>query len=86
MKNALISFEEKVYKYDGSYLGLRVAEVSITTFEVAPPLFWIECADDVAADQFYYDETAQTCLPVPINPAIKLIPSQSTGGAPDVIA
>jgi hypothetical protein len=86
MKNALISSEEKVYKYDGSYLGLRVAEISGTAFEVAPTLFWITCADDVLADQFYYDETAQTCVSIPLNPAIKLIPSQPTGGAPDVVA
>lgn len=86
MKNALISPNEQVYKYDGTLLGVRVAEVSDTTFEVNPILFWVECADDVVADQFYYDETTQTCLPVPINPAVKLRPTQPTGGAPDVIA
>lgn len=68
MKNALISPEEKVYKYDGTLLGVRVAEVSDTTFEVASPLFWVECADDVVADQFYYDTETQTIIAVPPRP------------------
>jgi len=66
MKNALISPNEQVYKYDGTLLGVRVAEVSDTTFEVNPILFWVECADDVLADQFYYD--GQTIIPVPVKP------------------
>lgn len=38
----------------------RVAEVSDSPFEVAPPLFWADCSDDVVADQWYYDiETSQ---------------------------
>jgi hypothetical protein len=68
MKNALISPEEKVYKYDGTLLGERVAEVADTTFEVAPPLFWVECADDIVADQFYYDAETQAIIPVPVKP------------------
>jgi hypothetical protein len=68
MKNALISPEEQVYKYDKTLLGVRVAEVSDTPFEVAPPLFWIECSDDVIADQFYYGTETQTIIPVPVKP------------------
>lgn len=38
----------------------RVAEVSDSSFEVAPPLFWADCSDEVIADQWYYDtETSQ---------------------------
>lgn len=54
MRNALISPNEKVYDADGNLLGDRVAEVSENSFPIAPPLFWVECADDVVADQFYY--------------------------------
>ena len=37
--------------------GYRVAQVedAANTFEVAPSLFWVDCADDVVADQFWYD-------------------------------
>lgn len=43
----------------------RVAEVSNATFPVAPPLFWTECADDVVADQWYYDSVQQLIIKVP---------------------
>ena len=29
--------------------GYRVAEVCTQSFEVAQPLFWVDCADDVVA-------------------------------------
>jgi hypothetical protein len=88
MKNALISPNEQVYKYDGTLLGIRVAEVSDTTFEVAPPLFWVECADDVIADEFYYDEATHAIIAVPVKPTPLLNPDVTniTGDAPNVIA
>jgi hypothetical protein len=46
----------------------RVAEVVATTFEVAPPLFWTSCADNVVQDQFYYDTVNQAIYPVPPSP------------------
>jgi hypothetical protein len=47
--------------------GYRVAEVEpdVKVFEVAEPLFWVDCADDVVADQFWYDPETQTIKPVP---------------------
>ena len=66
MKAALVSPEEKVYSYDGSLLGERIAEVSTNPFEVAPPLFWVSCADDVVADQWYW--TGDACQIVPLPP------------------
>lgn len=66
MKEALISPTEKVYKYDGTLLGDRVAEVTTSPFEVAPPLFWIACPDTCVADQWYYD--GSTCQPIPAKP------------------
>ena len=61
MKNALISPNEP------RETGYRVAEVSDTTFEIASPLFWVECSDDVIADKFWYDPTNQSfeVLPEP---------------------
>lgn len=43
----------------------RVAEVMDSPFEVAPPLFWVDCADNVVADQFYYESQTQQILPKP---------------------
>lgn len=42
----------------------RVAEVEDNPFEVAPPLFWVDCADDVVANQFYYDIETTLMNPV----------------------
>jgi len=34
----------------------RVAQVESTTFEVAPPLNWVDCPDDCVADFWYYKD------------------------------
>lgn len=51
MKYALISPNEP------RETGYRVAETNTNAFEIAPPLFWVECLDDIVADQFWYDPT-----------------------------
>jgi len=45
----------------------RVAQVvnEGETFEVALPLFWTPCADDVVADEFYYNTSDKEIYPVP---------------------
>lgn len=48
--------------------GYRVAEVAQDSFEIAPPLFWVDCTDDVVADQFWYDPTDQIIKSVPLPP------------------
>lgn len=68
MKQALISPNEQVYSYSGQLLGERVAEVTSTPFEVAPPLFWMACQDNVTADQWYYDTVTFQINPVPVKP------------------
>lgn len=68
MKNALIS------PIEPCQTGCRVAEVSATQFEVGLPLFWVPCADTVVADQYFYDPTTQTILPIPV-PAPKAQPA-----------
>jgi hypothetical protein len=45
--------------------GYRVAQVSEQEFLIAQPFFWIECADHVIADQYWFDPEDQT---------IKLLP------------
>jgi hypothetical protein len=61
MKEALISPTEP------RETGYRVAQVvdQYETFEVGQPLFWVECADDVVADEFWYDPNTQTIEPNP---------------------
>lgn len=66
MKNALISPNEKILDPNTQEeLGWRVAQVSEQTFEIAPPLFWTACADDVIANEWYYDPADQQLKQVP---------------------
>ena len=72
---ALIAPNETPIKYISSWVNnkpvfsdyansCRVAEVSEVEFGVADPLFWVDCADDVLADQFYYDTVSQSINPI----------------------
>ena len=70
MKQALVSPNEKVYNYSGALLGDRVAQTTTTPNEVAPPLFWIACDDDVEADQWYYDQATSQIIKIPLPPVI----------------
>lgn len=46
-------------------LGKRVAEVAYVQFQVAAPLFWMPCADNVVANQYYYDPNTQQIIKKP---------------------
>lgn len=70
MKHALISPNELVYSYGGVFLGKRVAETAAAPFEVAPPMFWVECADNVVADAWYYNSATSQIVQIPEAPAI----------------
>lgn len=61
MKKALISPNEAAHG------GYRVAQVEPeeNIFPVADPLFWLDCADDVVADVFWYDPVNQQIISVP---------------------
>jgi hypothetical protein len=74
---ALISPDEKPISYISSWNGTtpvystypnscRVAQVEPDdqTFPVADPLFWIDCANDVVADRWYYDTSNQTIIKI----------------------
>lgn len=47
--------------------GYRVAQVEADAniFAVAEGMFWVDCADDVVADQFWFDPVEQTIKLVP---------------------
>jgi hypothetical protein len=79
MKNALIAPMQAPIQYISGWTtdtppqpiitpienSCRVAEVETNTFEVALPLFWTPCDDDVVADQWYYNMGDQNIYPVP---------------------
>jgi len=39
--------------------GYRVAEIHETGFDVAPPLFWVDCPDGIQTYECWYDPEAQ---------------------------
>ena len=44
----------------------RIAEVAVQSFEVANPLYWVACADDVTTEWTYVDGVfAPPVVPVP---------------------
>ena len=46
--------------------GYRVAEVQDTQlWNPAEPTYWIECDDNVVADEWYFDTATQTITQVP---------------------
>lgn len=36
--------------------GFRIAEISETGFEVAEPLFWVECDETITSNEHFYDK------------------------------
>mgnify|MGYP006275283255 CR=1 FL=1 len=70
MNNALISPSELVYSYDGTLIGERIAEVSQNPFPIAEPLYWIECADEVNAEEWYFQTETASCQLIPLPPAL----------------
>ena len=56
---------------ESAQTGYRVAQVEqdANIFDVSEGLFWIDCADNIIADQFWYDPSDQTIKEVPPPPA-----------------
>lgn len=52
--------------------GWRIAQVETTTFPVSECMYWIECSDEVVADEWYVNtetgEITKAPLPVPSAP------------------
>ena len=65
MKYALICPNELVTN------GYRIAEVQPTKAWIpADPTYWLECADDVVADLWYFDTSTNTITQNPIESPI----------------
>lgn len=78
-------FNQTTKNYDPVFTEIpnsdRVAEVIDAVFPVAPPLFWVDCADNVVADEWYYNnQTGQIVLVPPPAP----YPKQTVIGAQTV--
>jgi hypothetical protein len=48
--------------------GYRVAEIHETGFDIAEPLFWVDCDDTIVADQYWFD---------PIDNSFKVVPPRN---------
>ena len=72
MKKALISTSEPFLS------GLRIAQVEdeANIFEVHESLFWVDCADDVTAENFHYDPATLSILPNPLPKEITTMGTQ----------
>ena len=62
---ALISPIEQKADDSGNIVGVRVVEKNLTGFDVASPLFWIECEDTIVPDDSYYDTVSKTIKTLP---------------------
>jgi hypothetical protein len=64
---ALISPNEIVYNYATPpvQIGVRIAQTSVEEFPVAEPLYWVDCADTVDANTYYWDGTTCVVKPTP---------------------
>lgn len=61
--------------------GYRVSDVHPSGFEIAQPMFWIDCSDDVVADLFWYDPSSKTLKPMPEPELIHYKPQPIVQGA-----
>jgi len=66
--HALISPQETIFNVKGEEIGYRVAQVSVTTFPMAEPFYWIKCSNKVKAETHYYDKETEKIVekPVPV--------------------
>lgn len=100
MKKALISPNEKVQyisSWTGAYpnveqtysiAGTRIAEVSQNQFEVAEPLFWVDCEDFVTAENYCYDNGSIIEIPADAEKPVGVItdqPTPASGSIPSAV-
>jgi len=64
MKKALVHLKENLNNLDGSK-GFRICQISDTEFEVHSDFEWHDVADNVVADQWYWDGTQALEVPIP---------------------
>jgi len=45
--------------------GFMVADVAQQSFEVCEPFFWVECADEVTPEGYWYDSESKSFERIP---------------------
>ena len=55
MKALISPNETTVNPNTGEVLGARVCDIVDVVFEVAQPLFWVDCPDGVSGSTHFYD-------------------------------
>jgi hypothetical protein len=53
--------------------GFVITCVNPNSFEVCPPLYWVECDDNIIAYQYWYDPITQIISEIPLPPPIEPI-------------
>jgi len=80
MKYALISSTENALNPNTQdVLGWRVAEVVSEPFEVYKTLFFVECSEEVVANEWYYDQSDKQIKQIPPYIPPELVQPETTG-------
>jgi len=53
--------------------GYRIAQVEIETFPVGEPTYWMECADDVVANLWYFNTETQQPTQIPVSTGLQSV-------------
>lgn len=90
---ALVDPNSLVFDYSDPpiQLGIRVCEVAENIFPVANPLEWIDCPDNIVADQFYWNGNEFISVPdcpikVDVTPTMPANAITTGSGGPNVVA
>jgi hypothetical protein len=79
MKYALVCPNEPVVvnnptTHESIASGYRIAEVQDTQlWNPAEPTYWLECADTVGADTWYFDTTTQAITQIPVSTGLQSV-------------
>jgi hypothetical protein len=60
--------------------GYRVAQVEQQEFEVALPLFWVDCDDTIVTDKYWFDPIDNSFKEIPITQDVQTIDQPVTEG------
>jgi hypothetical protein len=78
----IVAYENNNPVYETYANSARVCEVVNTEFPVYETLIWVDCEDNVVADQFWYDTQSKTIKPIenapqpePVQPIVESIES-----------
>jgi len=65
MKALISPNETTVNPNTGEAIGARVCDIVDVVFEVAQPLFWVDCPDGVSGGTHFYDVSLNAFVVIP---------------------